>query len=334
VNLPHDSDSDHNTIKSREEVSDTSCRDPTPTQPPPVTLDKPNLQQCRNWVTSWLTWADIQNQSKIPSQTEPLDDVIDGKSTPILDCCPTCDSGNAKKLPDETWMLDQFLADPAFAEGWDFIPKSDVAETDLLTILGSVKGCPLYLYDRITRWASTKLQSESAAAAEDNIIPLLRTRTNCLAALENSTNMFPMKPVTTIRVLKATSGTVSLTKVPFLPSVYHMLTNHDIVKDSSFLFPGGSPHSDPPKKPTKYRDLDTGSAYLDAHYHLKKDIIDLPIGIVTFTDSSVYDKGDRLSTDMVAFTLALFNRETRYKPEAWGALGSVPNFKSVDHKCR
>ena len=65
---------------------------------------------------------------------------------------------------------------------------------------------------------------------------------------------------------------------------------------------------------------------------MKKDDIDFPLGIIHFIDVSVYNRGDRLSTEMVAFTISLLNRSTRNKPHAWRSLGSIPNFKTVDHK--
>ena len=35
---------------------------------------------------------------------------------------------------------------------------------------------------------------------------------------------------------------------------------------------------------------------------------------------------------MAAFTISLLNRETRNQSHAWRSLGSIPNFKRVDHK--
>jgi hypothetical protein len=79
-------------------------------------------------------------------------------------------------------------------------------------------------------------------------------------------------------------------------------------------------------------DFNTGSRYIDAHFHLKKDDIDYPLGLIHFIDASVFDKSDRLSTEMVAFTISLLKRDTRNKPHAWRSLGSIPNFKHVEHK--
>ena len=111
-----------------------------------------------------------------------------------------------------------------------------------------------------------------------------------------------------------------------------MLTDVELIQDNTLLLNGSSPYDDPPKVPPVYNDFNTGSRYIDSHYHLKKDDIDFPLGIINFIDGSVYDRGDRLSTEMVAFTISLLNRETRNKPHAWRSLGSIPNFKRVDHK--
>ena len=53
---------------------------------------------------------------------------------------------------------------------------------------------------------------------------------------------------------------------------------------------------------------------------------------MNFIDASNYDRGDRLSTEMVAYTLSLFNRSHRYQSSAWRSMGSIPSFKKTGHK--
>jgi hypothetical protein len=117
-----------------------------------------------------------------------------------------------------------------------------------------------------------------------------------------------------------------------MASLYGMLTDVQLMQDQCLLLNGPTPYSDPETKPKILDDFNTGSRYIDSHFHLKQDDIDYPLGLIHFIDASVYDKGDRLSTEMVAFTISLLNRETRNKPHSWRSLGSIPNFKHVDHK--
>jgi hypothetical protein len=139
-------------------------------------------------------------------------------------------------------------------------------------------------------------------------------------------------PITEDFALDAADESVSLTTIPFLPSLYNMLTDVELVQDSTLLMNGDTPYAIPIEKPQIYNDFNTGSRYIDAHNHLKKDDIDFPLGIINFIDQSVFDKSDRLATEMVAFTLSIFNWPTRNRSHAWRSLGSIPNFKRVDHK--
>ena len=56
------------------------------------------------------------------------------------------------------------------------------------------------------------------------------------------------KPITEDLSLDACDGKVSLTKVPFLSSLYNMLTDVELIQDSTLLLNGDSPYSNPPKK--------------------------------------------------------------------------------------
>ena len=111
-----------------------------------------------------------------------------------------------------------------------------------------------------------------------------------------------------------------------------MLTDVELIQDNTLLLNGETPYADPIKKPPMLDYFNTRSRYIDAHYHLKKEPIDFPLAIINFIDQSVYDRDDRLATEMVAFTISLLNRTIRNKSHAWRSFGSIPNFKRVDHK--
>jgi hypothetical protein len=286
-----------------------------PQHRPPNIYDPANVNNSisfREWVRDWIGWSE-----KKP--TVPHEPQSESTETTVVE------------LPDELGMLKHLLDDPNFGPGWSIIPKSERAEIALLERLNKIKGCPLSLYDDIISWVQEHLQSESGES-DGNIIPLLRKRERCLKHFESCAHAEAARPVTTTVQLQESEGSVNLTKIPFLPTLYGMLTDTELIQDGCLLMNGPSPYSNPEKKPAVFDDFNTGSRYIDSHFNLKQDDIDYPLGIINFIDASVFDKSDRLGTEMVAFTISLLNRETRNKSQAWRSLGSIPNFKRVDHK--
>jgi hypothetical protein len=229
-------------------------------------------------------------------------------------------------------LLNHLLTDPNSSPGWNSIPKSEQAEIALLDKLNNIKGCPLYVYDDIIAWAKEHLQCESSMDAEDNIIPHHRSRHQCMKHFETTAHAEINRPITEDINLEVGYGKVSLTKVPFLGSLYNLLTDVELIQDNTLLINGDTPYGNPIQTPPVFDDFNTGSRYIDTHYRMKKDEIDFPLGIINFIDASTYDSSGRLSTEMVAFTISLFKRSTRNKSQAWRSLGSIPNFKRVDHK--
>jgi hypothetical protein len=132
--------------------------------------------------------------------------------------------------------------------------------------------------------------------------------------------------------LVATNNSVSLTTVPFCGTLYHMLTDCELMQENNLLINGNSPYDPPNPFPDVLNDINTGQRYIDAYEYLKKEPIDFPLPILEFIDASHFDVGDKLSTEMVAFTLGLWKRATRYQSNAWKSMGSIPNFKKTDHK--
>lgn len=243
----------------------------------------------REWVKEWIRFS----KSRVPGDDEP---------------------------PSNTHLLELLLTNPNFSPGWSSFSKSKKAELSLLNMLNSVKGCPLYLYDDIVKWAKDNFSSPDSSTgdeAHDNIASMLRTREACLSHFEAMAHTTSMKPETQEHFpLKHSSGTVPLTKLPLVGTLYNKLTDVDLMQDNKLLINGASPYTAPDKIPDVLNDINTGSRYISAYSNLKKDKIDLPLPIIPFIDASVLDRGDRLSTEMIAFTLGLFYCATRYMSQA------------------
>jgi hypothetical protein len=298
--------------------------------------------------------------SMSPPKTHPIDDTSDGLlsfRSWILAWTKHNEGSNFKPIeiaptstepPQQTSLLRTIYTDPNLLPGWSICSKSEKAEVGLMHILNKTKGCPLFIYDSIVKWTKDFLQPQTPADQlghehhfeaksgihhDDNIIPLLRSRKKVLPHFETWSNSKNMEPQTDTSFGLLWSDTcVSLTTIPLLGSLYNLLTNEDHMQDCNLLINGDSPYDAPDPFPENLNDINTGSRYIEAYANLKKNEIDFPLGILNFVDASNYDRGDRLCTEMVAYTLTLFNRSRRYQSSAWRSMGSLPNFKKTGHK--
>ena len=125
---------------------------------------------------------------------------------------------------------------------------------------------------------------------------------------------------------------IPLTTVPFMSSLYDLLTDKELSHDSGKLLFGDSPHIGPSLDRDFFDDFDTGSRFTEAYKHLKEGIIDLPLGIVEFVDKTHQDVNGRLTQEPVAFTIALYKRILRYKAVAWKSFGNIPSFQNLSYK--
>jgi hypothetical protein len=96
--------------------------------------------------------------------------------------------------------------------------------------------------------------------------------------------------------------------------------------DDNLLFPNPeNPLEGPPPLSDILADVDTGKAYRRAHSLLCKEPNHLLCGIILYIDKIATDRHGHLSLEPVYFTLTMFNRKTRNKPQAWRPLGYIPN---------
>jgi hypothetical protein len=312
----------------RDDCCHESNSSPTNQSSPPKEFDPATnaggMSAYREWIRDWIKF----------DQGESFESVVK---------CPS-----VSEDPTQTTLLRMLYTDPNYSPGWSICSMSEKAEVGLMYILNKTKGCPLYIYDSIVKWAKEYLQPQSAADQhrvdkhfepksglhhDDNVLPLLRSRHQVLSHLEQWSNSKSMEPQTQTKfALLSTNRCVSLTTIPFCGSLYNLLTDDGHMQDCNLLINGKSPYDAPHPFPDNLNDINTGSRYIESYNHLKKSDIDFPLGILNFIDASNFDRGDRLSTEMVAYTITLFNRARRYQSSAWQSMGSIPNFKKTGHK--
>ena len=155
-----------------------------------------------------------------------------------------------------------------------------------------------------------------------------------MKVFKKKAHMEDMSPETIKFPLQETSGHLQTTRIPFLPSLYYQLTNPVFESERNILFDKHeSPFEGPDDQVETFGDINTGSRYIESYYRLKKEKIDKPVGMITFGDTSVMNVGSgRNSTDMICYTLTTRNRKARYRADSWQSIGSVPLFKTTEHK--
>ena len=178
------------------------------------------------WAKLWSEWSTEHNSILADNPAKRFE--ANGEAIHPADTATNCH-------PDDPSLLDYFLSHPNFSPGWSSIPKSEQAEIALLDKLNKIKGCPLYIYDDVIAWTKEHLQCESTMDADDNIIPLLRSRRMCMKHFETSAHAEINRPITKDIDLQACHGKVLLTKVPFLGSLYNLLTDVELIQDSTLL---------------------------------------------------------------------------------------------------
>jgi hypothetical protein len=110
--------------------------------------------------------------------------------------------------------------------------------------------------------------------------------------------------------------------------IHSLLTSPLLEDDTNLLFPNlEDPLAPPPPIAHTLADIDTGRSYCNAYNLLclgqPKHIM---CGIILYINKLAVDHHGHISLEPVYFTLSMFNKKTRNKPEAWHPLvGYIPN---------
>ena len=248
----------------------------------------------RKWIQQWIDWSQ-----------KTFDSYVNDEKVENL-------------FPDDLSLLRLLLSDPNYQPGWHFMSESERAEIKLMNSLDDIKGCPLYVYDAVVKWAKTTLSTPTSLDESDSFLPLMRSRENFLKEAPGYAHTTGMKPVTRTIHLPGCRKNVSLTTMSYKANLYHFLTNRDLVNDKSLLIPGATPHDDPPAvPPSHFDDVNTGTRFLKSWTSMKKEDIDFPLGDMFFVDKSHLDVNGRLCAEPVNHTFTLVKREARNQSDAW-----------------
>ena len=180
-------------------------------------------------------------------------------------------------------------------------------------------GSPSYLFDKIIKW--TQENSQYIGDVHHNIPSkdkFLKTLESKLFTEEVAYNLKPR-----IEKLSLTNeNAVSLTSFSFKHQLISLLTNERLMEVENLLINPDNPFDSVPKENCMLDDLNSGWWYRETHTEICTDPTkEILLPIVLFIDGGKVT--ERLSLEPIVFTLGIFNRATRNKPDAWRTLGYI-----------
>ena len=157
-----------------------------------------------------------------------------------------------------------------------------------------------------------------------------RTRESVLTELEKEYGFQNLRAKEIKVTLPKTEKKVEIVVFPFGEHLTSLLTDPIAIKEKNLLVDLTDPFKKPELGGTNqcFEDIDTGDAYKKAHHKYCNDTKDLLAPVILFVDKSHNDTKGKITLEPIMFTLGLFKRHFRNKPEAWRPLGYIPN---IDH---
>jgi hypothetical protein len=207
------------------------------------------------------------------------------------------------------------------------LDRNDRAGLRLLALLDK-SNASLYVYDAVTKWIE-----EEGIGSNDTPLDLreanLPCRSTLLSHLIAHYDLASLAPFKNLCYLPGSKKVVEVTCHQFEANVKSLLDDKNLMKKENLnLDDPEDPTYFHTEEPELYTDVHTGSAFRSALWKCKDlqgNIVLIPI--IIFIDATVIDVHGRMRLEPVTFTLAIFNYETRMKPEAWRTLGFI---RSVD----
>jgi hypothetical protein len=214
---------------------------------------------------------------------------------------------------------DDDIADKPFMDkGYGNYSAVERLSIRLLRILRDI-GAPFETYGTIMEMVSDAVRDKVF------ITTTYRSRDNAMKHFADRFELSTMYP--SFKTQPSPDGRVYPVVVHDAKAMIESLLYSPLMDDmSNLLFPNPeNPLEGPPPMSDILADVDTGRAYRRAHTLLCTEPHHLLCGIILYIDKIATDRHGHLSLEPVYFTLTMFNRKTRNKPQAWRPLGYIPN---------
>ena len=207
------------------------------------------------------------------------------------------------------------------------ITKEFQAKVDLLLLL-TKPGVPSSLFKEVWDWA--KDVQDSGVTLEEKT-----TRNSIVKQLCKRYDMSGEAPTEKKVVLPESGVEVKLVLHDFLPSLYSLLNDNDLMQDENLIFNGDvDPFQKPPPGPHsvdfQIKDINDAQLYRDAfETHVLVPGTDLLVPLILFIDKTHVDEKGTHRLEPVSFTLGIFKKEVRALDHAWRPLGYVMNQSNI-----
>lgn len=198
-------------------------------------------------------------------------------------------------------------------------PNKYKSAIDLLDILNKA-GSPLYLFDKIMKWAKT---STFAYHFDFNNLP---QRKEFVKSLKKQFEIDLLEPISKKITLPGSKATIEIILHDFLPSLYTLLCDDELMHISNLLLDENDIFKSPekPSLNTTIDDINTGEVWYYAYTkYVKIKDLDILCPIIFFIDKTHTDNNSRLCIEQVRFTLGIFKRHIRNQSRAWRSIGYI-----------
>jgi hypothetical protein len=209
------------------------------------------------------------------------------------------------------------------------IPTNLQAEIDLMHLFNETNGAsPGYLFDHVVGWMLKWI----TPAPEGSKYSIFRKKEAVLKDIRSVANYERMYPTTSTVFLPHINHYVDVTTFDPVAVIYDLLTNPVLDKDENYLFEGHCPLDRPDGNPTRLKDVNTGTRYINSWDKLAIDPHDLPFPIQFFIDKANVTWNARISVEALMIQLCIHNQDCRYKPISFRNLGIIPRLDNLPYR--
>ena len=208
------------------------------------------------------------------------------------------------------------------SQNYQHMPNSPsmMSQMDLLVLLQRAKA-PLGLYDELIAWMNRsrdhyRYKFDQTTLSQSQLLNHLYTRFD----------MHGLKPYIKRLYLPGAKVEVDLVVHDFLQGLYSLLNNPILMHPDNLLLDPEDPYGPPPEDKSIVGDIHTGDRYRRLYVHYRgPDGRVVVCSLILFGDKTHTDQNGNLCMEPYSFTLGIFNRATRMRPDAWRILGYVKN---------
>ena len=202
------------------------------------------------------------------------------------------------------------------------LTNRDVALLELHRMLQKARA-PMYLFDQISKWSQ---KHNGVFGTDGTTIPSKEKFTKDIA-----NKIYTKEVAETLRPIKQSislspTNSVSLTRFSFEAHLINLLMNNELMQEENLLLNLNNPFDSVPPENCVLDDLNSGWWYRETHAEICQKENEILLPLVFFIDGGKVT--ERLSIEPIVFTLGIFNRKTRNKPNAWRTLGYIESFKN------